>query len=79
MIDPIDEYSMPQPKGLDGKKLKTTAKEGLDIADEDEKSLGNIDLASAFVMVSGKQAAASFLISRALMSKEEAGGDEGRV
>ncbi|CAE7748571.1 unnamed protein product [Symbiodinium microadriaticum] len=37
MIDPIDEYSMPQPKGLDGKKLKTTAKEGLDIADEDEK------------------------------------------
>ncbi|CAE7509570.1 unnamed protein product [Symbiodinium necroappetens] len=37
MIDPIDEYSMPQPKGLDGKKLKTTAKEGLDIEDEDEK------------------------------------------
>ncbi|CAE7159456.1 unnamed protein product, partial [Symbiodinium necroappetens] len=37
MIDPIDEYSVQQLKEFDGKKLKSTTKEGLDIEDEDEK------------------------------------------
>merc|ERR1711977_526397 len=37
MVDPIDEYSVQQLKEFDGKKLKSTTKEGLDIADEDEK------------------------------------------
>ena len=57
MIDPIDEYSVQQLKEFDGKKLKSTTKEGLDIEDEDEKSLGSIQRASALVMVSGKQPA----------------------
>ena len=39
MIDPIDEYSVQQLKEFDGKKLKSTTKEGLDIEDEDEKKL----------------------------------------
>ena len=40
MIDPVDEYSVQQLKEFDGKKLKSTTKEGLDIEDEDEKNLG---------------------------------------
>ena len=39
MIDPIDEYGVQQLKEFDGKKLKSTTKEGLDIEDEDEKKL----------------------------------------
>merc|ERR1712238_573036 len=37
MVDPIDESSVQQLKEFDGKKLKSTTKEGLDIDDEDEK------------------------------------------
>merc|ERR1711937_595184 len=37
MVDPVDEYCVQQLKEFDGKKLKSTTKEGLDIADEDEK------------------------------------------
>merc|ERR1711871_1248694 len=37
MVDPVDEYAVRQLKEFDGKKLKSTTKEGLDIADEDEK------------------------------------------
>merc|ERR1712207_52692 len=37
MVDPIDEYSVQQLKEFDGKKLKSTTKEGLEIDDEDEK------------------------------------------
>merc|ERR1712196_650371 len=37
MGDPIDEYAVQQLKEFDGKKLKSTTKEGLEIDDEDEK------------------------------------------
>merc|ERR1712147_441391 len=37
MVDPVDEYAVQQLKEFDGKKLKSVSKEGLDIADEDEK------------------------------------------
>merc|ERR1712110_452614 len=37
MVDPIDEYAVQQLKEFDGKKLKSTTKEGLDIEDDDEK------------------------------------------
>merc|ERR1712086_556249 len=37
MVDPVDEYAVQQLKEFDGKKLKSTTKEGLDIADEDEE------------------------------------------
>merc|ERR1711937_813445 len=37
MTDPIDEYTVQQLKEFDGKKLKSTTKEGLDLEDEDEK------------------------------------------
>merc|ERR1712187_780572 len=34
MVDPVDEYAVQQLKEFDGKKLKSTTKEGLDIDDE---------------------------------------------
>jgi len=37
MVGPKDEYSVQQLKEFDGKKLKPTTKEGLDIDDKDEK------------------------------------------
>merc|ERR1711943_162093 len=37
MVDPIDEYCVQQLKEYDGKKLKSTTKEGLDIEDDEEK------------------------------------------
>ncbi|CAK0869261.1 unnamed protein product, partial [Prorocentrum cordatum] len=37
MTDPIDEYSVQQLTEFDGKKLKSTTKEGVDLEDEDEK------------------------------------------
>merc|ERR1711898_45561 len=37
MVDPIDEYAVQQLKEFDGKKLKSTTKEGLYIDYEDEK------------------------------------------
>merc|ERR1719207_33919 len=37
LVDPIDEYAVQQMKEYNGKKLKSTTKEGLDIEDEDEK------------------------------------------
>merc|ERR1712136_477790 len=37
MVDPVDEYAVQQLKEFDGKKLKSTTKEGLDLGDEDEK------------------------------------------
>merc|ERR1712185_77797 len=37
MVDPIDEYCVQQLKEYDGKKLKSVAKEGLDLDTEDEK------------------------------------------
>merc|ERR1711968_153053 len=37
MVDPVDEYAVQQLKEFDGKKLKSVAKEGLDLDDDDEK------------------------------------------
>lgn len=37
MVDPIDEYAVQQLKEFDGKKLKSCAKEGLEIADSEEE------------------------------------------
>merc|ERR1712178_227927 len=37
MVDPIDEYCVQQLKEFEGKKLKSTTKEGLELDDEDEK------------------------------------------
>merc|ERR1712093_946290 len=37
MVDPIDEYSVQQLKEFDGKKLKSTTKEGLEVEDEKKK------------------------------------------
>ena len=35
----MDEYAVHQPKEFDGKMLKSTTKEGLDLGDEDEKKM----------------------------------------
>ena len=43
MVDPIDEYCVHQPIEIDGKKVKSTTKEGLDIEDDDERSDGMHD------------------------------------
>eukprot|EP00971_Amphidinium_carterae_P169819 3364490-Amphidinium_carterae.2 len=37
VIDTLDEYAVQQLKEFNGKKLKSTSKEGLEIDDEDEK------------------------------------------
>ena len=37
MADPVDEHAVQRLKEFDGKKLKSTTKEGLDLGDEDEK------------------------------------------
>ena len=37
MVDPVDEHAVQQLKEFEGKKLKSTTKEGLDIDDEDGK------------------------------------------
>merc|ERR1712036_102380 len=37
MVDPIDEHGVQQLKEFEGKKLKSTTKEGLELDDEDEK------------------------------------------
>merc|ERR1712238_35531 len=37
MVDAVGEYAVQQLKEFDGKKLKSTTKEGLDLEDEDEK------------------------------------------
>ncbi|CAE7281024.1 HSP90 [Symbiodinium sp. CCMP2456] len=50
MIDPVDEYSVQQLKEFDGKKLKSTTKEGLDIEDEDEKNLGSMYIVFCLVV-----------------------------
>ena len=38
MTDPVDENAVHQPKDFDGTKLKSTAEEGFDFGDQDEKS-----------------------------------------
>eukprot|EP00971_Amphidinium_carterae_P207506 4117276-Amphidinium_carterae.1 len=37
VIDTLDEYTVQQLKEFDGKKLKSTTKEGLETEDDDEK------------------------------------------
>ena len=39
VADPMDKYAIHQPKEFDGKVLKSTTKEGLDLGDEDEKRM----------------------------------------
>jgi len=43
VTDPSDEYAVQQLKGFDGKKLKSTTKEGLDIDDEKEKKFEELN------------------------------------
>ena len=42
MVHPVDEYAVQQLKESDGKKLKCTTKEKLDIGDEDEEKLEDL-------------------------------------
>ena len=51
MVDPIDEYAVQQLKEFDGKKLKSTTKEGLDIDDDDEKKKLEEELKAEFDLV----------------------------
>ena len=37
MVDAVDEHAVQQLQEFDGKKLKSTTKEGLDLGGEDEK------------------------------------------
>ena len=37
VVDPVDEHTVQQVREFDGKMLKSTTKEGLDLGDEDEK------------------------------------------
>ena len=47
MVDPVDEYAVQQLKEFDRKKLKSTAKEGFDLGDEDDKKkLGELKVES---------------------------------
>jgi len=43
MVDSIDEYARQQLKESDGKKLKSTTEEGLDLGDEDWERLRTVD------------------------------------
>ena len=38
ICDPMDEYAVQQLKEFDGKELKSTTKEGLDVDDDEEKN-----------------------------------------
>ena len=37
MVDPVDKHAVQKRKKFDGKNLKSTTKEGLDLGDEEEK------------------------------------------
>ena len=37
IVDPVEKHAVQKRKEFDGKKLKSTTKEGLDLGDEDEK------------------------------------------
>ena len=37
MVDPVHEYCVQQQEEFDGKKLKCTTREGLDLEDENEE------------------------------------------
>ena len=37
MVDPVDKHAVQKLKEFDGKNLKSTTKEGLDLGDEEEK------------------------------------------
>merc|ERR1712050_315683 len=50
MVDPIDEYCVQQLKEFDGKKLKSTTKEGLELDDEDEKKKIKLYVRRVFIM-----------------------------
>merc|ERR1712058_136226 len=42
MVDPVDEYCVQQLKEFDGKKLKSTTKEGLDLEDKSDKTVKDL-------------------------------------
>merc|ERR1712054_682916 len=58
MVDPVDEYAVQQLKEFEGKKLKSTTKEGLDIADEDEKKTIEVNPKHSIMTELKKKAAA---------------------